>query len=86
MKANKNQPYFMIMAWSKKTQKLLHEFDGEALVHRKFCCDPTEADLKSKSFATRLNESKKLGVTDWQPKVQLINGENKFLFRPGERR
>lgn len=81
MKVNKDQPYFMIMAWSKKTQKLLHEFDGEALVHRKFCCDPTEADLKSKSFATRLNESKKSGVTDWQPKIQLVNGKNKFLFR-----
>ena len=75
------KPYYIVQAWSKSRQRLQTQFVTTEMVDGKRCTDIKEAEQRARNFAQSLNESKKLGATDWEPKVQLVSDNGKFLVR-----
>ena len=75
------KPYYIVQAWSKSRQRLQTQFVTTEMVDGRRCTEFKEADQRARAFAQSLNEAKKLGAADWEPKVQLVSDNGKFLVR-----
>lgn len=65
----KFKPYYIVEAYSKKTNKLRQLHIATEMGRMQKLASLETAKTRSKEFAKSLNESKTLGVDDWQPMI-----------------
>ena len=74
------KPYYLVQAYSPSTRKLVPQYISTEISYNKKCTSLIEAKKRSVEFARSLCEAKRYNVTDWEPKIQLINDMGKTLI------
>ena len=73
-------PYYEIIAWSNRVQKIQeHHLDTEMTLKKK-CMDLNTAKSRAINFAASLNESKKFSATDWVGKIRVVTENGRYLL------
>jgi len=82
MLPSKFKPYYVIQAYSPRTNKLRQQHISTEIKTGSKCADLTTAQHRAREFAKSLSESKAGGANDWQPKLQLQNTESTKIVVP----
>lgn len=78
----KFKPYYIIGAISKKTNKIREQHLSTEMERMKKPANLTAAKHRCIQFATSLNETNMLGVSDWQPLLHLQYSKTNRIIVP----
>ena len=76
------KPYYIIQAYSPKTDKLRQKHITTEMKTGSKCSDLTTAKNRAIDFAKSLKEVKAGGVSDWEPRLQLQHTETQKIIVP----
>tara|TARA_B110000305_G_C19192270_1_gene517154 strand:- start:125 stop:403 length:279 start_codon:yes stop_codon:yes gene_type:complete len=76
----KMKPYYLIESWSNTARKLQTLFVQNEMAEKDRCRDIKDAYQRSIQYSASLSESKLAGVTDWEPRVRLVNDSGNYLL------